>query len=380
MQILIFLKMKKNLFITGIFLLLSSVTVLFAQKPIQPAPKKSLIGDYLSIGGYINSQYSFESQKLNDGTLDESNTFQIRRARLDIKGNITKNIEFRLQGDFTKSAALVDAFVKVKFNPYINVQVGQFKIPFSIENPYAPLDLEAIDNAQVINALSGFSDVSGNGNYKFGREIGVMLYGGFINMETFGKKFQLFNYSVGVFNGAGINTKDNNKTKDIAGRLELHPWIKELVLAGSMYIGEYQTTNNENAVRNRYGIGGEYKNNHLVVRSEYLWGVTGMDNTDEFTLAEGKLVNDQKSDGFYAIAAYVFNVGKEGKQTIAPVVRYDYYNSNTDLTKTTSTYYMLGLDWWPEKHLRFQLNYTLKDNGNNDNLGHAVAAMLSVKF
>lgn len=164
-----------------------------------------------------------------------------------------------MQGDFTKSAALVDAFVKVKFNPYINVQVGQFKIPFSIENPYAPLDLEAIDNAQVINALSGFSDVSGNGNYKFGREIGVMLYGGFINMETFGKRFQLFNYSVGVFNGAGINTKDNNKTKDIAGRLELHPWIKELVLAGSMYIGEYQTTNNENAVRNRYGIGGEYK-------------------------------------------------------------------------------------------------------------------------
>ena len=63
--------MKKNLFITGIFLLLSSVTVLFAQKPTQPAPKKSLIGDYLSIGGYINSQYNFESQKLNDGTLDE---------------------------------------------------------------------------------------------------------------------------------------------------------------------------------------------------------------------------------------------------------------------------------------------------------------------
>lgn len=372
--------MKRNLFITVALLLLSSLTASFAQIKPQSAPKKSLIGDYMSIGGYINSQYSFESQELNDGTMKESNTFQIRRARLDIKGNITKNIEFRLQSDLSKSPVLVDAFIKVKFNPYINVQVGQFKVPFSIENPYSPLNLESIDNAQVISALSGFSDVSGISSYKYGRDLGFMLYGGFFNKDD----FQLINYSIGIFNGNGINVKDNNMSKDIAGRLEFHPWIKELVISGSIYIGEYKLEDKENATRDRYGVGGEYKNDRFVFRSEYLWGVTGMDITDEVnTLVEGKTIGDKKSDGYYAVASYKFKLGKEGKQTLAPVLRYDYYNENTEAIETASTastYYMLGLDWWPEKHLRFQLNYTLRDKASNDKLGHAVAAMLSVKF
>ena len=119
---------------------LTSLSTINAQE------KKKLIGDYLSISGWMNIQYDYESQLSNDGlTLDQVNTFNVRRARLDFKGNITKNLEFRVQGDLAGTPKLVDGFVKIKLQKYFNIQVGQFKIPFTFENPQSPLTLEGVE-------------------------------------------------------------------------------------------------------------------------------------------------------------------------------------------------------------------------------------------
>ena len=49
-----------------------------------------------------------------------------------------------------------------------------------------------------------------------------MLYGGFIGME---EDYMLLNYNVGVFNGCGINRKDDNLSKDIIARFDIHPFL-----------------------------------------------------------------------------------------------------------------------------------------------------------
>jgi len=69
------------------------------------------------------------------------------------------------------------------------------------------------------------------------------------------------------------------------------------------------------------------------------------------------------------------------RQQLRPVIRLDYYQKNLNLNdKQPSIYYSAGLDWWPEKHVRVQLNYTLKQLYNNDQLGHNMTVMTSVKF
>ena len=279
---------------------LASLSTINAQE------KKSLIGDYLSISGWMNIQYDYESQLQNDGvTLDQINTFNVRRARLDFKGNLCENVEFRVQGDLAGTPKLVDGFVKVKLQKYFNIQVGQFKIPFTFENPQSPLTLEGIEYAQVISKLSGYSDMSGVKTYSGGRDVGVMIYGNFFSFEHNGKEIPILTYKLAVFNGNGMNNKDANLAKDIAGSIEVCPVVKGLMLAASYYDGNYKLDNTfkindstevnfyeNNAIRDRFTVGGKYENGRLTVRSEYITGKTDMANKDEELLNVGDAISD----------------------------------------------------------------------------------------
>ena len=365
------------------FLLLFVVMIFASLSTISAQEKKSLIGDYLSISGWMNIQYDYERQLSNDGlTLDEINTFNVRRARLDFKGNISKNLEFRVQADVAGTPKLVDGFVKIKLDKCFNIQVGQFKIPFTFENPQSPLTLEGIEYAQVISKLSGYSDMSGVKTYSGGRDVGVMIYGNFFSFERDGKEIPILTYKLGVFNGNGMNNKDANTLKDIAASIEVCPGVKGLMLAASYYDGNYKLDNTfkvndstevnfyeKNAIRDRLTFGGKYENGRLTVRSEYIIGKTEMANKDGvYTL---------NSDGFYVAGGYWFNIKS---QKIRPVARYDFLRQDIKNPEKNSTYYMVGIDWWPYNNLRLLVNYTVKDKPGYDNLGNLFQAQLSVKF
>ena len=359
---------KKSLLLIVMVFALASLTTIHAQE------KKSLIGDYLSISGWMNIQYDYESQLQNgDESLEViSNTFNVRRARLDVKGNINKNVEFRVQGDFAGTPKLVDGFVKVKLHKSFNIQAGQFKIPFTFENPQSPLTLEGIEYAQVISKLSGYSDISGVKTYSGGRDVGVMIYGNFFSFERNGKEIPILTYKLGVFNGNGMNNKDANFLKDIAGSIEVCPGVKGLTLAASYYGGNYNlaAANENNANRDRLTFGGKYENGRLTVRSEYITGKTDMANNGQIYTLD--------SDGFYVAGGYWFDIAKD--QRIRPVARYDFFRQDIHNPEKNSTYYMVGIDWWPYKNLRLLVNYTMKDKPGFENMGNLWQAQLSVKF
>ena len=356
---------RKSLLLIVVMFALTSLSTVNAQE------KKKLIGDYLSISGWMNIQYDLEQQEKNDGTFTDVNTFNVRRARLDVKGNISKNLEFRVQGDFAGTPKLVDGFVKIKLKKSFNIQVGQFKIPFTFENPQSPLTLEGVEYAQVISKLSGYSDISGVKTYSGGRDVGIMAYGDFLSFERDGKEIPILTYKLGVFNGNGMNNKDANLLKDIAASIEICPGVKGLMLAVSSYDGNYklEALDKKDAMRERLTFGGKYENGKLTVRSEYITGMTDI-------AKDGEIYN-LNSDGFYVAAGYWFNM-KE--QRIRPVARYDFFREDITEANTNSTYYMVGVDWWPYKNLRLLVNYTLKDKAQNDHLGHLLQAQLSVKF
>ena len=358
---------RKSLLLIVMMFALASLSTINAQE------KKKLIGDYLSISGWMNIQYDYESQLSNDGaTLDQINTFNVRRARLDFKGNISKNVEFRVQGDLAGTPKLVDGFVKVKLHKSFNIQAGQFKIPFTFENPQSPLTLEGIEYAQVISKLSGYSDMSGVKTYSGGRDVGLMIYGNFLKFERNGKEIPILTYKLGVFNGNGMNNKDANLLKDIAGSIEVCPGVEGLMLAASYYGGNYNlaAANKNDANRNRLTFGGKYETGRLTVRSEYIIGNTEM-------AKEGEVYN-LKSDGFYVTGGYWFDIAKS--QRIRPVARYDFFRKDIHNPEENSTYYMVGIDWWPYKNLRLLVNYTMKDKPGFDNMGNLWQAQLSVKF
>lgn len=288
------------------------------------------------ISGYIQLRYQWDDA--------DQSSFSVRRARLDFKGDIVKNLDYRLQVEFASKVQIVDAYVQYKPFRQLNVKVGQYKIPFSIENTeYVPLKFEFIEYSMPLRKLMGFSEVLGGETLSAtGRDLGLTLYGGFGKRDG----YNLVDYDFGVFNGSGINVSDNNRSKDVVARLSVHP-VAGLTVSGSYYWGEYGKDYIE---RKRYAVGVCYDRGPVVVRTEWVGGKTGIVAT------ETALANHLNSDGWYAMA------GWRVTPAWMPVVRCESFYANSDVrSNTRQTDYTVGVLWQPIKQLRCQLNYTYED-------------------
>ena len=339
------------------------------EKTEQEKPEKPKGGlEMPRISGFVQGLYQ---ANLNDEGELVDNTFRMRRVRLSVDGKLSPKVSYKIQGDFVGTPMLVDAFVKYKACNEFAIQVGQFKTPFTLESPINPVNLEIFDYGEVVQNLSGYSDVCGVGG--MGRDIGVMATGSFFPL----KDYSVVNYSVGVFNGNGPvsfkkNEKglDNNNRKDLVGRLEVHPGLKDLTLSCSYYYGKYTKDENINCTRNRWAAGAQYNDGNLVLRSESVGGETGV-ATD--VVGEQSLYN---SNGYYAQAGYYFQAGE---QKIMPVLRYEHFTANDAITNGGTNWYTAGINYWPLKSLNFKLDYSLvqKESGTNS---HRVVGILSYKF
>ena len=339
-------------------------------KPEMNEPKGGI--EMPRISGFVQGMYQAnltDEGKLMDG--DKASTFRMRRVRMSVDGNLFKGLSYKIQGDFTRKPMLVDAFLKYKVSPAFAIQLGQFKTPFTIESPINPVNLEIFDYGEIVQALSGYSDVCGVGS--LGRDLGIMATGSLLPVEmSNGEKLNLVDYSIGLFNGNGANEKDNNNRKDIVGRLDIHPWVKALTLSGSYYYGKYTKDENVNCTRNRWAAGAQYNDGKLVLRGEYVGGETGV-KTD---LEENSLYN---SNGYYAQAGYYFGLGKEHSQKLMPVLRYEHFTTNDAVVNGGTNWYTAGINYWPLKSVNFKLDYSLvqKESGTNS---HRVVGILSYKF
>ena len=326
------------------------------------------------ISGFVQGMYQANLDE--EGTLID-NTLRMRRVRLSVDGTLFKGLTYKIQGDFSRSPMLVDAFVKYKVADAFAIQLGQFKTPFSLESPINPVNLEIFDYGEAIQGLVGYKDVCGVGS--LGRDLGIMATGSLFPVKgEEGIKYHVVNYALGVFNGNGANQLDNNNRKDIVGRLEVHPGLKALTLSGSYYYGKYTKDDNDNCTRNRWAAGAQYNDGNLVIRGEYISGTTGFmaDVVGEDGLVSDIIELPTKSEGYYAVAGYNFRLGKERKQTLMPVLRYEHFDKN-GLSGTD--WYTVGINSWPLKSLNFKFDYSLIMTGSDID-GHRVVGILSYKF
>ena len=347
--------MKRNL-----FLIIGLIAILFPiNLSAQEGPK---------ISGFVQGLWQ---GNLNKDFKVVDNTFQARRVRLSVDGTLVKGLTYKIQGDFTRKPMLVDAYVKYKACDAFAIQIGQYKIPFTMESPINPLNLEIFDYGESVQKLTGYNDVCGVGS--LGRDLGIMATGNLFKVE--GKDFSLVSYSIGVFNGNGANEKDNNNSKDFVGKLEIHPMLKEITLSGSFYHGFYDIANDiHNGIRNRWAAGAQYSDGDLMVRAEYINGTTGHYDMEE----NGDLVlKNWLSRGYYAVAGYNFVLGKS--QKLMPVLRYEHFTKDQTVANGGTNYYTVGINYWPLKSLNFKLDYSLIQPETGD-YSHRVVGILSYKF
>lgn len=292
------------------------------QKKTTAEKVKEFADKHMHLSGYLQGGFSWDT--------DAGSTFYLRRARVSLSGDFAKEkFDYRLQVDMAGSPKICDLYVRYKPFNELNAQIGQFKLPFSLENElYGPTKFEFIEYSYLTTYLARNNDKY-DGIAATGRDMGFQLYGGFIKRDG----YSIINYNVGLYNGAGINSKDNNKSKDFIARLIVKP-IEGLSISGSYMYSEVVHGGNQYMKAPRWAVGAIYDVRHWIVRSEFAQADFGGNTTN----------------AFYALAGYHF----EKPWSVA--ARYEFINDKLGLLDQQRV--TLGGVYKPFKFLRLQLNAT----------------------
>lgn len=275
-----------------------------------------------------------------------NNEFSVNKLILMSDFRITDRWHAFAMGDFYKFS-LHELWMSYRFADALTVKAGQFKTPFSLENPISPSTLELI----TLTSLATNYMICGSSPFMMpggaGRDIGISVYGDLLNRRL--------SYDLAVMNGSGRNNRDNNSQKDFVGKLTVRP-IPQLALSGSVILGTGNVKvipaenevgyvceaapevtgikPNGNFSRNRYAAGAELKTAPVNVRAEYMWGKDA----------------DLKTDGGY-ITAQVNNVAVKHLDVVAS---FDHLNAHNGITNR----YSAGLQYWFFGKCRVQAGYS----------------------
>ncbi len=358
-------------------------------------PKLSVLSD-IKFSGYVMSQYQY-----NDQDSKESNSFNIRMVRMALEGRLMKDFYWKVQlqangntSDLGSSPRMVDAFAEWQKYEAFKIKAGQFKRPFTFENPMHPITQGFMGYSQNVSKLAGFSDRTGE-HASNGRDIGVQIQGDLIKNAA-GRN--LLHYQVGVFNGQGTNHKDVDQRKDVIGGIWVSP-VKGLRIGAFGWTGSSArkgtwdvTDANHNVVKNedgsvkthsgvrslsknRYAFSAEYAANDWTVRSEYIhsqgYGFTKTLTSGKETDCNVNYAAGDQADGFYALM-------------IAPVIskklyakaRYDLYRPRAEWG-TSRTQYEIGANYWIGKSIMIGAEYA---RINDRSLAKPDYNMIDVEF
>jgi len=360
--------MKKLVISSYLFLMVfGCLSVLWAQ-----STNPIMIGQsQLEPGGYLHYRYNYTKE--GDTNVDNPDTLDILRARLFLDGRITPDVTGRIEYDL-RSSTLLDLYVKISHLPYTDwlVTVGQFKTPFSFAGEILGTPLQETVKGPLIyepltpTPMSTFSD----------REIGIMAKGEMLNKKA--------EYTLGIFNGNGINTTDDNDIKDRLIQFRMLPWkddarspLKPMMIGASWLLGEvteYDVVSGTMVsrginTRERYSYTLRYEIEKTMVTYEYFRQTLDVDGTENINSKAWyvQLSRDEKVD--------LFNK----KQSVRPVFRYEFYDPDNTQDNNEVRMTTYGFNWQINRALRLQVNY----NNVSDDLDtreNETLIQLEIKF
>lgn len=315
---------RPKLLLTVCFLLLPFLlSAAAADSIVTPKQHELSLPSYIKLGGYGLLTYRHrEGSKHHD--------FRPRIVYLSAGGQILPRFRYYVLVDLVRPR-LYEYYGEWTFSEGFGLRLGQQRITFCFENQISISLLESIENSPTVAALAGRAqDVALNSS---GHDIGLHAFGYLLKRRL--------HYRAGFFQGAGMNSPENNERKDFAALLSFET-LPGLRLGGSLYLGEavYALNGAETAshIRNRWAVGFLYEGKHFEARSEYIIG------RDAAT----------RKDGIYAMALYHFLPQRLRAFAKVDCFRPDSSSPNALLTGVLGTNYSFA------SRCRFQLNYLIE--------------------
>ncbi len=246
-----------------------------------------------------------------------TNTFMLKRVRFLVKGTVNDHFSANLLMNFAEFSSdpsnkvLENAYVKYTLSSHFNVQAGQFRPFFGIE------DVVPNDIIRTLDYSNQYYAFGASGWQSF--QTGVAVFG---NINKGGQ----LRYYAGAYNGNNRNqATDNDNTKNFYGRLEADV-VKGLTFgfnagAGSLGAGKGNALGidikgglalNE---KWEFSLGGEYK--------------TGTNFALYNTLTVKPALSEVRMQGFYIFPIVRYNANMRRVRAIEFSSRYEYFNESS---------------------------------------------------
>jgi len=310
---------------------------------------------YMNFGGYGMFMYQYSDVK------DVKHTASPRLLFLNMGGKLTDDFGYFALFEFV-NPQLYELYAEWTPRKEFNFRIGQFKVPFTIENPMSLTVLETLLYTRSVSTFTGMGDdvmALQSGKNNSGRDIGMQVSGSLLPSQT----HDYIQYSMGIFQGSGMNLSDQNNTKDFAGTILIQP-VKGFKFGGGAYFGQAKYSLNGDAptdhVRNRWTIGGVYDSPRFYARAEWIKGKDSAINRE----------------GVYGTAQYYVFPDK-----LSFVGKVDYLNADKSNNQEVMDY-TAGLSYYFYPRCRIHVNYTYSDYSKNwdSRNSNNVLAQLQIVF
>ena len=311
----------------------------------------------VKLGGYVIGKAAVTDCHLDASTKSHTD-FDLRLVRVYAGGQLMDfkyNFQMEMNGvagtSKERGPHIVDAWIEWCKFKYVNVKFGQFKRAFTFENPMHPWDIGIGAYSQLIDKLAGMNDRVGE-HCCGGRDLGLQLQGDLFTRKRDGHSF--LHYQVGVYNGQGINHKDENRGKDVIGGLWVMP-VKDLAIGAFGWSGSY-TKNGITVDRNRFACGVKYES-RWTVRGEYALsqGHKISDYTTDATTGAVTVKGRDKADAWYVL------VGAPAGKRCKLYAHWDVYRDDRT-SASRRCLYGASANYYLCKNLKLQANYNFTED------------------
>jgi phosphate-selective porin OprO/OprP len=165
------------------------------QKKAGKTPDRVRWDDHLSLhfgtGTHVELRGRFqgdlrESDALLDAVEDNAG-LDIARRRIGAAGEIRNAIDFQVEAELGSDHPWRDVYANYRQHPVLQVQGGQFKLPFSLDENTSATNLDFVYRSRAASQLAP------------GRDLGIMVHGRVLERRV--------GYEVGMFNHDGRNAR-----------------------------------------------------------------------------------------------------------------------------------------------------------------------------
>ncbi len=346
----------------------------------------------ISVRGYVQARYNrlLETNpslgnEQGDKSWGKGGGFFLRRARVILFGQISKQVYFYIQPDFASSASssnlhygqLRDAYVDlgVDAKNEFRFRIGQSKIPYGFENMQSSQNRLSLDRNDALNSAASNE-----------RDLGVFFYWAptkqrelFSSLVRDGLKgsgdYGVFAF--GAYNGQTANRPEQNDQLHVVTRFSYPMAIGNQIIEPGIqaYSGKYVVTKEQTSIGAKFKQDRNYLDQRIAgtfVLYPKPFGIMA-----EYNIGKGPEYNavtdsiETKSlQGGYITLSYMIKNSKQ--QIFIPFVRGQYYNGGKKHELDARSYRVkeleIGIEWQPVKQFELVAMYTISSRRYEDNL------------